>query len=751
MLRDDGITYTDYVTELTFLLFLKMLEETGHEERLPVGYRWQTLAHAEGLEQLEIYRQLLLDLGNPKRTTDPVVLAIFSDAQTKLRRPINLKALTEAIDRLDWFSAREEGLGNLYEGLLQKNAAEKKSGAGQYFTPRPLIDCIVRLVRPQPGEIVQDPAAGTGGFLVAADRFIKDRTDDLYRMPEASAFFQRHEAFVGMELVPDTHRLCLMNLMLHGIESMVESGDTLSADGVRLPKADVILTNPPFGSKRGGARPTRPDFSITADTSNKQLAFVEHIVRALKPGGRAAVVIPDNVLFEDNVGLRLRQWMMELCNVHTLLRLPTGIFYAQGVKTNVLFLSRGRTDKGNTKEVWIYDLRTNMETFGKINTLTADDFGPFEAAFGDDPWGRSERHDQGEEGRFRRFSREEIALNAENLDIAWLRDNSSDDGDALTSPEELAEAIGNHLRVAIKKIEALHKQLRAPAIPTELATEPTPSSTSAAREVDRIPRLIERYKQALLVSAYRGELSAAWRQSQPMPLEHANDLVARTPIPKQPRGGRVAALRTIRGVAALSVNDPGTPLPEGWAWVSLSRLARQETGHTPSRSHPEWWGGPIPWVGIKDAGAYHGGVINETFQTTNAEGLANSAARLLPAGTVCLSRTASIGYVVLLGRDMATSQDFVTWTCGEAVLPKYLMYALMAEGEEIRRFGKGSTHTTIYFPEVRAMHLALAPLAEQHEIVNRVETALLELVGTRGGSDAGDLHVTNVGETVEGD
>jgi type I restriction enzyme M protein len=300
-----------------------MLAETGHEDRLPAAYRWKGLDKREGLDQLEYYRQLLLDLGNLKKTKDQVVLAIFTDAQTKLRKPTNLKALTDAIDKLDWFSAGEEGLGNLYEGLLEKNAAEKKSGAGQYFTPRPLIDCMVRLMKPQPGEIIQDPAAGTGGFLVAADRYVKDNTDDLYKLPKGiTADFQRRQAYVGIELVPDTHRLCLMNLMLHGIESMVESGDSLAPDGERIGKADLILTNPPFGTKKGGGRPTRPDFSITADTSNKQLAFVEHIVRALKPGGRAAVVVPDNVLFEDNTGRRLRSWMMELCNLHTILR-PT--------------------------------------------------------------------------------------------------------------------------------------------------------------------------------------------------------------------------------------------------------------------------------------------------------------------------------------------------------------------------------------------------------------------------------------------
>ena len=249
ILRDDGITYNEYVTELTYLLFLKMMEETGRESVLPDGYRWGELDKREGLDQLDYYRRLLLDLGSHGKGQ---VAAIFADAQTKLRKPTNLKALTDAIDRLDWFSARDEGLGNLYEGLLEKNAAEKKSGAGQYFTPRPLIDCIVRLVQPQPGEMIQDPAAGTGGFLVGADRYIKDRTDELYALGEVQAYFQRHSAFVGLELVPDTHRLCLMNLMLHGIEDGVDLGDTLSPDGERLGKADVIMTNPPFGTKRGG-------------------------------------------------------------------------------------------------------------------------------------------------------------------------------------------------------------------------------------------------------------------------------------------------------------------------------------------------------------------------------------------------------------------------------------------------------------------------------------------------------------------
>lgn len=479
VLRDDGVTYNEYVTELTYLLFLKMLAEvpdhTGalRENRLPKQYRWGELAKREGLDQLDHYKRLLLDLGKPG-TKDALVRAIFTDAQTRLRKPTNLKALTASISQLDWFSAREEGLGNLYEGLLEKNAADKKSGAGQYFTPRPLIDCIVRLMKPQPGETVQDPAAGTAGFLVAADRYIKDHTDDLYKLAPDKAHFQRHNAFTGAELVPDTHRLCMMNLLLHGIEGGVELADTLSPDGERLPKADLILTNPPFGTKKGGGRPTRSDFSVTADTSNKQLAFVEHIVRALKPGGRAAMVVPDNVLFEDNTGRRLRTWLMDLCNLHTILRLPTGIFYAQGVKTNVLSFKRGKTDKANTKAVWVYDMRANMPAFGKTRPLTVEDFAEFEKNYGNDPNGGGKRKDQGGAGRWRCFTREEIRARNDNLDISWLRDTEAEAEGQLTEPEDIAAAIIGHLKAALEEVEALSEELEASS------TEAAPTIAEAA-------------------------------------------------------------------------------------------------------------------------------------------------------------------------------------------------------------------------------------------------------------------------------
>jgi type I restriction enzyme M protein len=318
---------------------------------------------------------------------------------------------------------------------------------------------MVRLMKPHAGEMIDDPAAGTGGFLVAADRYIRDETDDFFELPEAQAYFQRHQALNGLELVPDAHRLCLMNLMLHGIEGTVENGDTLSPDGERMPKADLVLTNPPFGTKKGGGRPIRSDFSITAETSNKQLAFVEHIVRSLKPGGRAAVVVPDNVLFEDNTGRRLRTWLMELCDLHTVLRLPTGIFYAPGVKTNVLFFTRGKADKANTTAVWVYDMRANMPAFGKTTPLKAEHFADFEQAFGDEPYGKAPRTDQGEEGRFRCFSREQIKDRNDNLDIAWLRDEEEDAEERLTEPEDIAAAIMQHLRTALEEIEALTEEL----------------------------------------------------------------------------------------------------------------------------------------------------------------------------------------------------------------------------------------------------------------------------------------------------
>lgn len=456
ILRDDGVTYHQYVTELTFLLFLKMAKETDTESMILEGYRWDDLIAEDGLERLNFYKKLLLELQTTARGR---VQQIFANAQTFIRQPKNLDTLVTNIDSLDWYDAKEEadGLGDLYEGLLEKNANEKKSGAGQYFTPRELIAAIIACVKPQPGEIIQDPACGTGGFLIAADRYIKKNTDDMIELEEQLVLFQQREAFHGMELVPDTHRLALMNAIIHDINGPITLGDTLTSVGAELPKADVILTNPPFGTKKGGGKPSRDDF--TFDTSNKQLAFLQHIYRGLKTEGRAAVVLPDNVLFEEGMGSKIREDLLGKCNLHTILRLPTGIFYAQGVKTNVLFFTRGKKDTGQTKEVWFFDMRTNMPKFGKRTPFTRAHFKDFEKVYGNDPHGKSKRKDQGEEGRFRCFSLEEIKKRNWNLDISWLRDDSIERAEDLPEPEEITKELLGHARLVTEKLELLSKLL----------------------------------------------------------------------------------------------------------------------------------------------------------------------------------------------------------------------------------------------------------------------------------------------------
>lgn len=449
VLRDDGITYHQYVTELTYLLFLKMAEETDREKEIPQGYRWQDLAVLKGREQLDFYRSQLIHLG---QYGSERCKAIFHNAATSLRLPTNLSRLVSEIDKLEWYDAREEGLGNLYEGLLEKNATETKSGAGQYFTPRPLIDSMTHLIQPQAGELVQDPAAGTGGFLIAALKYVCDHTGDLFDLPQHMRDAQRSK-YCAMELVPDTHRLLLMNAMLHDLQvAGLMMGDTLSARGKDLPKAQVILTNPPFGTKKG-SNVKRDDF--TFPTNNKQLAFVEHIYRALIPGsGRAAVVVPDNVLF-DTKGTDIRTDLMAKCDLHTILRLPTGIFYAQGVKTNVLFFNRGTTDTDNTADVWIYDMRHGMPKFGKRTPFTRAHFADFEAAYGPDKYGKAPRQ---ESERFRRFSRQQILDRGENLDISWLGQEEQS-SKANLDVTQLADEILNLVNEIASEVESIKIEL----------------------------------------------------------------------------------------------------------------------------------------------------------------------------------------------------------------------------------------------------------------------------------------------------
>ena len=450
VLRDDGITYHQYVTELTYILFLKMAKETGTESSLPPAFRWDELARRSGFELESFYKSLLTTLG--ERGTGRV-REIYQGAASNINEPKNLEKIISSINDLDWFSAKEEGLGNLYEGLLEKNANEKKSGAGQYFTPRVLIDVMVRLMKPQPGESCNDPACGTFGFMIAADQYVREQTDDYFRLDEDTATFQKNAAFSGCELVHDTHRLALMNAMLHGIEGRITLGDTLSTLGKEMKGYDLVLTNPPFGTKKGGEHAARDDFAIA--TSNKQLNFLQHIYRSLKPGGRAAVVLPDNVLFADGDGERIRAELMDKCDLHTVLRLPTGIFYAQGVKTNVLFFQRGMSDKGNTKEVWFYDLRTNMPSFGKTSPLKKEHFTAFETAY--DAPDRKSINDE----RWSVLSREAIADKGNSLDLGLIRDASVLAHDDLPDPIDSAEDCIAQLEEAVDLLQSVVTELRS--------------------------------------------------------------------------------------------------------------------------------------------------------------------------------------------------------------------------------------------------------------------------------------------------
>lgn len=445
ILRDDGVAYYQYVNELTYLLFLKMAQETKTESKLLQGCRWTDLTRFEDANtQHKTYLDILHRLGTEGNEQ---VQQIFANPTTFLHHPENLKKLVTEIDSIDWHCVSREGLGDIYEGLLEKNASEKKSGAGQYFTARPLIQSIINVMKPQADETIVDPAAGTCGFLILAQEYITKTNGSANR--ENTKFF-------GVELVRDTHRLALMNALLHQIPGEIINGDTLAEDGINLPNADLILTNPPFGTKKGSDRKMR---TLPFPTTNKELAFLQLIYKSLKPEGRCAVVVPDGVLSSEGVGAKVRADLMEKCNLHTILRLPTGIFYAHGVKTNVLFFTRGTRDTGNTTHTWIYDLRTNMPVFGKRTPLTHEHFIEFEKCYGTKADGTSKRFEQtqdesGAESRFRKFSRTEFKERRDSLDISWLKDNSSGETD-LPEPEDIVLIIQERLGEALSEIETL--------------------------------------------------------------------------------------------------------------------------------------------------------------------------------------------------------------------------------------------------------------------------------------------------------
>lgn len=470
-LRDDGVGYGDYLEQLTYLIFLKMADEYSQPPHnrdvgIPAEYNWQALKTKRGAELEVQYVKTLLELG--KKTG--MLGTIFTKAQNKIQDPAKLYRLIDMVDETQWVTLGADVKGDIYEGILERNAEDTKSGAGQYFTPRALIKAMVECVRPEPSKTIADPACGTGGFFLAAYDYLVEH----HAMDKPQKAFLKHETFYGNEIVPGTRRLCLMNMFLHNIgeidgESAVSPNDALIADGGK--RFDYVLANPPFGKKssmsftndageqeKDDLTYNRQDFWAT--TSNKQLNFVQHIRTMLKTSGRAAVVVPDNVLFEGGAGETVRKKLLETTELHTILRLPTGIFYANGVKANVLFFDNHEASKAPwTKEVWFYDYRTNIHHTLKKKPLKFEDFSEFISCY--NPQNRHQRTElwneqTNPEGRWRKYSYEQvIARDKTSLDIFWLKDKSLADLDNLPEPDILADEIIQNIEAGLESFRAI--------------------------------------------------------------------------------------------------------------------------------------------------------------------------------------------------------------------------------------------------------------------------------------------------------
>jgi type I restriction enzyme M protein len=449
-LRHDGVDYGDYLEQITCLLFLKMADEQGVD--LPAETDWPHLRRQSGIALTEHYEDALRTLGKQSG----VLGDIFSGSQNRINNSATLSQLIKSVDETEWTSLGIDVKAAAFEGLLEKAAAEGKKGAGQYFTPRILIQTMVRLIQPDPRAArdfkIGDPACGTGGFLVAAYEWLKEETGGALERSLAKRV--RTKTYYGQELVAEPRRLALMNLYLHQVEPSISLGDSI----YEIPSTqrfNVILTNPPFGTKGANEAPSRDDFVV--ETSNKQLNFMQHILTLLKPNGRAAVVVPDNVLFADQAA-EVFKVLMEDCNVHTVLRCPRGTFapYTTGTKTNVLFFTKGRP----TKTLWLYDARTNVPAITKkARPLTPEHFAEFEVCYGDDPNGGAQRSEDGSpQGRWRSFGLEEIIERGYKIDsFKWLRDEDIDDPEELVDPAELITNAVAELQAAMIDLHELQK------------------------------------------------------------------------------------------------------------------------------------------------------------------------------------------------------------------------------------------------------------------------------------------------------
>lgn len=477
-LRDDGVSYGDYLEQLTYLIFLKMSDEYAKppykkQTGIPAGYTWADMSSLKGAELEAQYKATLEKLSEQ----GGLLGKIFKQATNKISNAAILYRIVQMIDKEKWVSMSSDVKGEIYEGLLQKNAEDIKSGAGQYFTPRPLIRTMVRCLRPEPMKTIADPCCGSGGFFLAAQEYLT--TPGRYDMDREQKAFLKDGTFYGNELVSNTFKLCLMNLYLHNIGDIygttipVTLGDALLTDpGYRV---DYVLTNPPFGKKSSITMTneegkeeeedlvySREDFWVT--TSNKQLNFIQHINTILKASGRAAVVLPDNVLFEAGAGEVIRKKLLQTTELHTILRLPTGIFYKPGVKANVLFFDkRPASPQMQTKDIWIYDFRTNVHFTLKQHPMTDADLEDFIRCY--HPENRHERTEtwspENPDGRWRRFSAEEILKRDKtSLDIFWIKDKSLADLDNLPDPDELASDIIENLQNALESFQELMGQLK---------------------------------------------------------------------------------------------------------------------------------------------------------------------------------------------------------------------------------------------------------------------------------------------------
>lgn len=465
-LRDDGVGYGDYLEQLTYLIFLKMADEYSkppysRDVGIPTEYNWASLSSQKGADLEARYVKLLRELGQKTG----MLGQIFTKAQNKIQDPAKLSRLINMIGETQWIMMGADVKGDIYEGLLEKNAADTKSGAGQYFTPRPLIKAMVECMRPEPGKTIADPSCGTGGFFLAAYDFLTNPQN--YQLDKAQKDFLKNETFAGNEIVANTRRLCLMNMFLHNIGEMTGETPISSADALVATSGntyDYVLANPPFGRKASMTVTNedgeedkeelvynRQDFWTT--TSNKQLNFVQHIRTMLKTTGRAAVVVPDNVLFEGGAGETVRKQLLRNTDLHTILRLPTGIFYANGVKANVIFFDNHEASKDPwTKEVWFYDYRTNVHHTLKKKPMTFDHLTDFIECY--NPANRNEREEtwseENPEGRWRKYSYEELTnRDKTSLDVFWLKDKSLTDLDNLPDPDVLASEIIENLEAGL--------------------------------------------------------------------------------------------------------------------------------------------------------------------------------------------------------------------------------------------------------------------------------------------------------------